>query len=251
MDGKWRGDRLKQKIKGFLFVEGILYVTFLAFDITGFWRELPDWSWRFSDSLKYFSVIACFLWQLGRKDKSLTMAQAFVLFADFFLLFTGYDAVGICGFLGVQMCYRMYLCGAKSRKTYLWQCALFLTGVAVVLKLWDISGTGEIVTDALAVVYGGMLVYHLILSLKKSRELSKAKSEEGNSLNGLWQGRAFSIALLLLLLCDMHVALYNLPLLTAPFLAAWQNLASAAMWFFYLPSQVLAAVCALGGHFKE
>lgn len=239
------------KLKGFLFTEGILYASFLALDITGLLRELPDWGWRLSGSLKYLSVTACFFWQLGRKDKSLAMAQAFVLAADFFLLFTGYDAVGICGFLGVQMCYRMYLCGAKSWRGYLWQCALLFAGAAALLRAWGISGTGAGITDILALVYGGMLAYHLLLSLKKSRESSRARREGGNSLNGLWQGWAFSLALFLLLLCDMHVALCNLPLLSAPTLAAWQKWASVAMWFFYLPSQVLAAVCALGGHFKE
>lgn len=54
----------------------------------------------------------------------------------------------------------------------------------------------------------------------------------------------FCIGLFLLLLCDIHVALYNLPEFSHRFWRTWQGISQMAMWFFYLPSQVLITLAA-------
>ncbi len=227
MATRWKSTQIH--IKSFLLAEMALYLTFLFLDVRAESGNLPGWGYDLSNGLKYISVLLCFLWRLGKKDKRLLAAQAFVLGADFFLLFTGYGALGICGFLGVQLCYRMYLRGVKSWRWYVLQCVLTGTAAFGILRFGSLSGTGQEAADVLAVVYAAALVFHTVLAFGERRKQY-----------------AFFLGLLLLLLCDIHVALYNLPALPGPFLTVWQNLASTAMWLFYLPSQVLVALCAAG-----
>lgn len=195
----------------FAAAEAVLYAAFLLLDLTG---SAPP----VSDFLKYVSVVLCFLWRLGRKDAALTAAQLLVLAADFFLLFTGRFILGILVFLAVQLCYRLFLTERTLRRRFVFLWALCL---AVACLLIRAAKTDAVMT--LAVLYAVFLLWNTATALRRG-------------------GRVFAAGLVLLILCDVNVALWNLP--SPPILPALRAFAGTGMWLFYLPSQVFVAFSA-------
>ena len=195
-----------------------MYIGFQTIDWIGLTKELVPGTVCVSNILKYLSVILCFFWQWGRKDRSLWNAQFLVLAADYLLLFTRYYSMGILFFLGVQWCYGRYLSGTEgpdTQKTHVQRKKLFSAAVYP------------------ALLYAGLFLNNVIISSRKA--LGRNRKQ-----------RCFSLGLWLLLFCDIHVALYNVSDFWNPFLAGWQKIAQPCIWMFYLPSQVLIALAAAG-----
>jgi len=195
----------------FLAAEASLYAAFLLLDITG---AAPS----ASDLIKYASVALCFLWRLGKKDPVLTAAQGFVLVADCFLLFTDRFAPGIFAFLAVHLCYRLFLTRRekRSRGVLIWAFCMAAAFLLIAAAKMD-------AVTVLAVFYAAFLLWNAASALRRG-------------------GRLFAAGLLLLIFCDVNVALWNLP--SPPIPAALRLFAGFAMWFFYLPSQVFVAFAA-------
>ena len=198
----------------FLWGELALFLGFLTLDL-----GILDFLWAGNSSildrdflsciLKYASVLMCYLWRIGKKDPSLERAQLLVLGADLCLLLQ----------------YRIYLRGTQAWKGFLLQCALgaLAAGFAGRALLRSKEELGIILLGA---VYGAALLSNLYLAFRRRQPL-------------------FGAGLFLLLLCDIHVLLYNLPLVSGGFLGRWQELAGTAMWLFYLPSQLVIAKLAM------
>lgn len=253
------GKRQRESLNGadwFLWGELILYLGFLTLDLgvldtlrTGN-GKLPNLDFL-SCILKYTSVLVCYLWRVGKKDTFLERAQLLVLGADLCLLFRWHAPMGVALFLGVQLQYRQYLKDKRAWKGFLLQCglaalaagllmAVFLSGAAGTSTVVFVSGPEGISSAAfqlpsdretmslclLGTVYGVALLSNLYLAWREKQTL-------------------FGAGLFLLLLCDIHVLLYNLPLPLGGLLGQWQELAGTGMWFFYLPSQLVIAKLAV------
>lgn len=230
----------KGQERGFLMAELALYLAFLTADLAEGGSMTGKSLLGISDILKYLSVLLCFFRHLNRKEKNLRRAQLLVLAADYFLLFTSRAAEGILCFIGVQFGYRAALdsavedCFLKYSFPKLWRIVLFF--LLPVCLTPGVSRENRLVLG-LACVYAGLLISNLQLAFFRSGSREKRGRNKGLIC---WM-RA---GLPLLLLCDIHVALWNLSFLPGSFSAAFRQTARAAMWLFYLPSQVCVALAA-------
>lgn len=204
-------------VRLFLGFQLVCWLAFLCLDISGEIGTPSDKALACSGGIKYLTIFVCYCWRQGKKDRKLEQAQHLVLFADFFLLFTRHVNAGIFCFLGVQQCYHRFLKNTGSKPICLtfW---LSLGAAVLVSEGWD--SIRDMGTLALAVLYAATSVENLSLAWKKER----------NSL--------FFRGLLLLLLCDINLVIYNLS-------GYEQGWAGVAMWLFYLPSQVLVTLTAI------
>ena len=209
-------------VRLFLGFQLVCWLAFLCLDISGEIGTPSDKALACSGGIKYLTIFVCYCWRQGKKDRKLEQAQHLVLFADFFLLFTRHVNAGIFCFLGVHGCYRKYLeTSRKSRRriicrdVFLW---VSLGAVVLVAEIWE--SIRDMGTLTLATMYTGIAIRNLSLAWKKER-------------NGL-----FFRALLLLLLCDVNLVIYNLS-------GYEQGWAGVAIWLFYLPSQVLVTLTAI------
>ena len=196
----------------FLCAEAVLYSAFLTLDVLDV-SEPGVW-------LKYIAVLLCLLFSLlcARRggDVLVFLALALTAAADLFLLVAdrGY-AFGVLLFLGVQSLYRirLRLAGAPP-------CLLLRTVLPLLLGMLLFALDLAAPLSLLAALYFSQLLINVIL----------ARARPG----------LFPLGLTLLLCCDLCVGLVNTPLFPA-----LNGLAQLGMWLFYLPSQVLMALCAL------
>lgn len=197
-----------------------VYAAFLVCDIV--WPQL----WRVSAALKYAGMLLCFgMALLGscrpwrRRDARLAvLAMAFTLAADVFLLFTSFFTAGICVFCFAHLCYlRRY----ESR--------MFVPGVVLVAGLFAALGLGAALQWQLPNMFVAAGVYAVLI-------ISVSASVFGAALPRKNKNFA-AMGMVLFLLCDVNVALYNL--LPGGRL---HRAASVLMWFFYLPAQALLAL---------
>lgn len=274
-------------MKLFFIWEFFLYVGFMSGDV----RKLP-WS-GYTDEMKYAAVISCFLyaWAKKRKKKKdfftpedcvcdadafakpkwhsvwnpLYFALLYVVWADYFLLFTDVFSLGILCFCGVQLCYSMRIRQMaddmerkklrrkeirnqeKQNKKMKKRC-LIVGGVLLAAILCSCRNGWAILVQNQDKLLPGLVVLYVLLSLfnliSAGRLAGKAKQHESFKR----QARLLFLGILLLFLCDIHVGLNQIqPVLEVYFVGEgcvkqivqiWLSLISPAMWFFYLPSQV-------------
>lgn len=209
--------RVSQLAAAFLAVEGLLYVSFLNMDLTGYGGDTVP--------VKYAGILLCLAFSLlcapQGGDRLVPIALALTACADWFLLVRNdCYALGVALFLCVQTVYflRLRRAGApaawplRSGLALLSGLAVYAAGMAAPLNL-------------LAALYFSQLLSNTIL----------AWTQKGRP----W--RRFALGLTLFVGCDVCVGLFNaqIPNLTLYFFAA------VGMWLFYLPSQVLIALSAL------
>ena len=166
------------------------------------------------------------------------LAQALILPADLILLFWEPLAwLGILFFIGVQVCYFLRL--RRTLRGYLrprgnqMEAAFLLCAAAVWFAVIGCAVLLRLTLSAetvLAALYIVLFAFNLGLAIYEAFRFQKE--------SGIW----FAAGLLLFFLCDIHVGLCNLsPALPDVGAAAWYTgqVAPLAMWFFYLPGQVL------------
>lgn len=282
--------------KLFLIWEFFLYVGFTAGDV---WRF--PWS-DHTDEMKYAAVISCFLyaWAKSRRTKKsfftseggvcgadasfepksheawspLHFALLYVVWADYFLLFTDVFALGILCFCGVQLCYGMRIRQMadrmerapqgrekqyrkaqrkeirnrekQSKKTK--ERCLIVGGALLAMILFTCKNGWALLVQNQNKLLPGLVVFYVLLSLfnlvSAGRLTVKAKRYESFKR----QAGLLFFGILLLFLCDIHVGLNQIrPVLGGYFAGEgcvrqifqfWLSLVSPAMWFFYLPSQI-------------
>ena len=204
-------------LAGFLAVEGAIYLTFLALDLTGR-----------SDAaipVKYGGVLLCLLFALACAlrdgDRLVPLALAVTAGADWFLLVRNDNyAVGIALFLCVQTVYYLRLRGHGTPAAWPLRAGLAL---AAGLGLYALRLASPL--NLLAGLYFSQLLSNTVLAWTQSGR----------------RWRIFAAGLTLFVGCDLCVGLFNtLPPDSPPYPAV-----SVGMWFFYLPSQVLIAMSAL------
>lgn len=233
----------------FIIIQIVLYISFLAIDITG-------GSISLSSKIKYGIIILCFCYALFSKgaDKGilfcLKTALLFTAISDLFLLILDYYLYGVLSFIVVQQLYAVRLSMAKyhygeSKKTggskfgvlvrdYLIRLGLQTAAVFVICLVLDLQG---IQIEALLIASAFYFICILTNAVRGVKAAIDNPRERGLVL--------FAFGISLFLLCDINVGFFNLSsFITLP--KAVYNvlypLSTILMWTFYAPSQVLIAL---------
>lgn len=196
------------------------YAAFLLLDLF-----LPQLGWL-STLMKYAGILLCLLTALllrrnawNRRDGALLAAAlGFTAVADLFLLLR-MPVPGLLAFCVVHLIYiRRY-----RRALFVPVAVVVLAAVlGCVAAAWRVPGFP--LENVLAGIYGMLLLTVLVCSITSA--LPKTNR------------RIAAAGMVLFLLCDIHVALFNV----LPANSAYYPYAAFLMWFFYLPSQALLAV---------
>lgn len=213
----------------FLGIQLVLYIFFMAIDL---W--MPQYS-ALSGILKYCGICLCLLKALTavrsdskasasfhREKTQLTAALLFTAVSDLLLLFTARFTAGILTFTAAQLMYMFYIHPETGRYLPL-MLRRAAPAAAAALILW-ISAPAESRPLLLpAAVYAVCILCNF---------LEAAYCFVHNP--AICRYRLLAAGFFLFLLCDINVALFNV----LPADSFLFPIASAAMWFFYLPSQV-------------
>ncbi|MDO5292129.1 MAG: lysoplasmalogenase family protein [bacterium] len=164
----------------------------------------------------------------GREKDVLILRAAigFTLVSDTFLLLTDYKELGVSTFIVVQLCYWYRL--HKYKMTDLGITFLIWTCVVVGISI------ARLPLDFLLLI----TAFYFICLL---RNVWYSLSHGGNLL--------FRIGLVLFLLCDLNVGLFNLTQYVSVSATLGQFLyscSSVLIWVFYLPSQVCLSLSSKG-----
>lgn len=205
----------------------INYISFMILDVCNRYAEI-------SSTIKYASIILCLLYViLGRRkgrSEYIVAGLFFTAVSDYFLLLTDCYAVGMLSFSVVQTIYCIYC--SKNLKQYIWKEGLQLCMIGAILLGLHIVFPVEIdIVLLLSIYYFVHLVSNVVCSWFRSREGKERK--------------LFAVGMTLFLLCDIHVAIFNagsyLSVGSSPTYQIIYAVSTVAMWFYYLPSQVLIA----------
>lgn len=226
----------------FIIIQLIMYSIFLSLDILGINISL-------SNRIKFAVVALCFLYVLLIKNKNsgkehfyLLSALAFTVISDILILLTDYYFYGVLTFILAQQLYGMRITALYNReKAYpislsgdiplriIYQ-VFFSFLVSVLLWLLGVN------IDALLVVsvlYFICICTNVVRSLKLFIQYRSKRDI-----------RYFAYGMVLFLLCDINVGLFNLSSFL-PIGGEYEtiyNVSSILMWTFYAPSQVLIAL---------
>ncbi|MCF6463602.1 lysoplasmalogenase family protein [Clostridium sp. Cult1] len=220
---KWR------IVKVFLLFIAILYIGFMYIDIYDIESIIS------SDRLKYLSMLLVLMISLftgddalNVKDLKLLQTGLFItLIADLFLLILGrHYILGILLFSVVQIIYsfRYEFTNLKKniRNFIVIFLSLFIVYLVVDKLIFELNFTW-----GMGLFYGICLLNSVIKAAKAYRDRLFPKPN----------GHMILIGMVLFLLCDINVALYNI--LNE---GLFYNISSISMWLFYLPSQVLLSL---------
>ena len=228
--------------------------------------------------IKYYSIILCLLisviyYYKNKSDDSinaytlLAAAMFFTAISDYFLLLKNDVIVpGLISFCIVHTIYLFVITCKDIKMTGLYTGIRILAAIiiAVILKSTGIirysndSSLNSVLF--LVLLYGISFVWNvglLFLKLINNRELLKSVSAQ-NKINNqkdieakictFPHPRMFLIGLILFLLCDINVLLFNLSAyinVSSEMYAVLQIASTVLMWAFYLPSQVLIVLSVL------
>lgn len=233
-------------IKVLLAIIVIFYSIFLYIDF------LKVETFISSDTIKFLSMLLVFLVclmigknSISNKDRSLlTLGLFLTVIADIFLLLLdNYYIFGVGLFSMVQILYSIRY-KTNHSKTIL---ARFSLLFIVLLIFYIILDTFIIEVDFLIVL---SLYYAICLlsSTKKAIDLHRKKTFP--KLNS----KILALAMILFLLCDINVGLYNIVKsisISNSLTISLANISSISMWFFYLPSQVLLSLSGYREHYLK
>ena len=162
---------------------------------------------------KYALILLCLSLSLFGKDKFIKGALFFTAVSDFFLLFTGYYALGLWIFSGAHI---LYLYKNKPETWRKLPLVLILIGSAVYLLPYR-----------LPILYRGALFYAFCLTLNFDSALYQTyKNPRPDTV-------LFFAGIFLFVLCDISTAIYQLTGKWTPY--------GKLIWLYYGPSQYLLA----------
>ena len=188
--------------------------------------------------LKFVFVVGCFLLALtsyffcvSKKNWFwLTLGLAFTVGADYFLVIKDWHLHGVAVFCFVHVCYILRVWDCKHGFGLFKQTRkgiLFLVFAVAVITFSVIFAFANGWLIILASIYAGLFITNIALNF------CYCKINRPFVLTGL----------ILFALCDINVALFNLPRqFDIGFTFPW---AFQLIWIFYLPSQLLLAVSAV------
>ena len=228
----------------FIVIQLALYGTFLSLDLLG--RNIS-----LSNRVKFAVVVLCFLYVIitGMKDRSrkhmlLIYALAFTVISDIFILLSDYYLYGLLTFIIAQQLYGIRITEfinseriTKSPISLIRDLAIRLIyqgafAVLIGLILWSL---GVNIEELLMV----SIFYFISICTNVVRLLKLHASYHYRR-----EIKYFAIGMVLFLLCDINVGLFNLSsfLPVSPAYGMIYSLSSILMWTFYAPSQTLIAL---------
>lgn len=182
-------------------------------------------------SIKYFSIICCFIYCaiiafIYKDINFILIALFFTIIADYFLLLTNYYFIGILFFILVQIFYYLHLSNIKNFiQTLLFiilLCAIINMFIFLTFNCW--RPLLLVLTLYILLMLSNILYYSY--TIKKNAHIEII---------------FLLCGIVLLLLCDIHVALHNASRfysISNSFLMQYGNISDKIVWIFYLPSQV-------------
>lgn len=211
--------------------EMAVYITYLSIDLTFAFSPV------ISDIFKYAGVLLCFLYIHWIPGAHPAIRKSFLLliFSDYFLLFTDSYFSGVVLFGAIQCLYFIYHSGLKRLPPGLAAVSLIFPGLWLISSLLGFRG----ILPAAASIYLSLLLTNLIFAFRRAL---------ASKNTGLF---IFSAGLVFYLLCDFNVGLMNAPDYFSAATPLWLSFlrvrqvhqgTAFAIWFFYLPAQVLIAL---------
>jgi hypothetical protein len=231
-------NKKKLIISFIIFLIVILYLSFLSIDLQIIQISNQTDHYTLSNFLKYLSIVLCFTLNLfiGKNklnsfDKRyLQLGFLFTLLADTCLIVFDKYILGICFFCFVHFCYLI----RYKQKVFthslgnLFLFFIFLMIFKIILNLVDIE-------------FNFLFVIAIFYAACISTSTFNAISSRNNypSPNNLF----IVLGMILFMLCDINVALYNIPFNSNILgINLMSNLSSNLIWLFYLPSQLLISL---------
>ena len=186
-----------------------VYLVFTFLDLFMNAPCLVDW-------LRFTGIFACFLMAKRRKaDLFLTLALFFTVCADACLLLLYWPPLGVLLFCFAHLFYILRNTG-DIRLVVITAC------LSVTVSACLFYGLDLTLVTAFSIAYAILFLINILTALT----LPKERPHKAMLLLGL----------LLFVLCDVNVAVYNLSL------GSVSSVAGKLMWIFYMPSQVLLAL---------
>ncbi|GAB6108219.1 hypothetical protein [Fusibacter bizertensis] len=227
---------MKSKFMG---IQIVIYISFLILDITSHYHLA-------SNLLKLSAIGLCLIWlsinhlsvkKRGESEpiinnyKWMLIILCFTFASDIFLLFTSKYTIGLATFIIVQLLYASRIRDVKMTKGLILGLMSFLT--AILLYQVSRQYLAPYSTDYLMILE--VVVYALLFAsnLLKYGKLRKV------SIQNNWM----FIGLCLYAICDIQVAIYNLPP-SVMIPSKLTEVAAIGMWLFYLPGQVILTLSA-------
>ncbi|NLO10258.1 MAG: hypothetical protein GX129_10395 [Clostridiales bacterium] len=228
----------------FLIIQFILYGAFLTLDILE--RDIA-----LSNRIKFAVVVLCFIYVLASRMKNrsrehtyLIYALAFTVVSDIFILLSDYYLIGLLTFILAQQLYgvRITLLINRERDAnspislyrdfiirLLYQGAFALL-LGIILWLSD---------ENLDALLAASIFYFICICTNVVRIL-KLSVNHHDKKDIIY----FAIGMVLFLLCDINVGLFNLSgfINVTPAYDVIYKASTILMWTFYAPSQVLIAL---------
>ncbi len=231
----------------FVILQLMMYVAFLYLDLT-------DGSSAISSYIKFMVIIVCFCYALfARKsaDKSILFlmkaALFFTLISDLLILILDVYFYGVLTFIIVQQIYGVRISLEKSyiqhkynsKRVWVNLIQRILLQLAISSTVLAILAFCNMELEPLliaSVFYFTSIVMNTFMAVKTSLDYP-----------GYKRMRTFALGMLLFLLCDINVGLFNIsgfiniPADTYSFI---KGFSSILMWTFYAPSQVILSLSA-------
>lgn len=223
-------------LKALLIIVSILYFSFLYIEFFNIEIFISSYM------IKYICIMLCFLIclfaeknSLNKLDISLLKAGLFItLFADLFLTVFNYYTLGVALFCVVQILYSIRYEALKISETSLKFIIIFLSlmFIYLIVNLFIIK---------IDILFAVALFYAicLIISVRKAIRVCK------NNLYPCPNKYMIAYGMILFILCDINVALYNVTEVTGiswTFIDIVHNISGLSIWLFYVPSQLLLAL---------
>jgi len=215
-----------------------IYILFLSIDISN-----DHTCNSYSTYLKFSAILLCFIISLliehngfnHRDVFLLKSARFFTLVADYFLLLSNNYILGVLFFCVVQLIY-IKRHSLIEKNIFNMKINHFIF-ISVFILLLLFASLILRITDPTVLLIGTSIVYALLLTFSVYCGIKTLKSSYYTKKSSLF----ISCGMILLLLCDINVALYNLidmsffPSIQGNF----QLTIGSLIWIFYLPSQLL------------
>jgi hypothetical protein len=231
----------------FVILQTILYVIFLTLDLT-------DSSTSLSNGIKFSIIVLCFCYALifgkGTNKSIIFCLQAalfFTVISDLLILILDYYFYGVVTFIIVQQIYDIYLTilkfnrkavEEKSVKPFVYVLLRrFMFRLAIAFLIYFLLGLVGINLEGLIIVS----VYYFICIFTNAISAASIAIQRKNNMGVV----LFTIGILLFLLCDINVGLFNISgFITMPekIYRSIYSISSILMWTFYAPAQVLISL---------
>lgn len=259
----------------FIAVEILLYLTYMYMDIMIASNKIAADSTLaalmrtgvFSPIyIKYYSIILCLIISViyyykkrskdGINEYSLLVgAIFFTAVSDYFLLIKNdYLVPGLISFCIVHGIY-LFVINCKDIKNTAIYTAARIGAALVITIILNAAGVIRYSNDSamnavlfLAILYGISFVWNILLLAVKIINHNTDRTQENTKVCEFPHPVMFLIGLLLFLICDINVLIFNLGSyisINSETFVILQNASTILMWTFYLPSQVLIVLSVL------